>query len=70
MRTWICFIYGGGTPIYLVSAKDETAAMKLIYTKLNERYGSFDEKNCSRLVALDGWLSDTERIVDIWGLHC
>lgn len=62
-------VYGGGTPTYIVSAKDETSAIDLVRDDLCQRYGSSYNFKWSRLVPLDWLNSDTEKIVDIWKLH-
>lgn len=35
MKTWICSIYGGGTPLYLVSANNEKRVWELIKETLS-----------------------------------
>lgn len=72
MRTWICVIFGGGTPTYLISAEDERRAWKLVREALYKRYGkwySMNEDRCSGLIEVDGWYSDEERIDDVAKLY-
>ena len=38
MKTWICDIFGGGTPLYLVSAEDEKSAWTLIKNEFSKSY--------------------------------
>lgn len=68
MKTWICTIFGGGSPTYLVSSESEKRAWKLIQESLAKRYGNnwFNlKKSCSGLVVFPGWTSEEEQIVDI-----
>lgn len=68
MKTWICTIFGGGTPTYLVSAESEKRAWELIRKELRTRYQHtyFDMKeDTGGLVDFPGWTSEEERIVDI-----
>ena len=69
MKTWICTVFGGGTPLYLVSAESEKRAWQLIGKELNSRYRNkyfINKRNdTGGLVELDGWTSVEERIVDL-----
>lgn len=82
MKTWICDIFGGGTPLYLVSAEDEKRAWALIKNEFRKEYTGcyLCEKcpsiltistpvECSGLIDFPGWASDTERIVDIHEIY-
>lgn len=73
MKTWICLIYGGGTPLYLVSADNEKRAWELIKKALREK-GYWDisfslEKHSGGLVEFVGWTSEEERIVNIHHIY-
>ena len=72
MKTWICDIYGAGTPLYLVSTENEKNAWKLIKDNLrnqnNDAYWkmSFDlEKNSGGLIEFPYFKSEQETIIDI-----
>ena len=71
MKTWICKIFGGGTPLYLVSAEDEKRAWRLIRKELANTCEAYRQisyelrDNSGGLVEFDGWTSNEERIVDI-----
>lgn len=71
MKTWICCIFGGGTPLYLVSAENEKRAWALIKSALrstNDGYWGIScalEKKSSGLVELPEWTKEEEGIVDI-----
>lgn len=70
MKTWICKIFGGGTPTYLVSAENEFVAWTLIKTELRKTPGycgiSFElEKESGGLVPFPYFTSNEEAIVDI-----
>ena len=66
-KTWICTIFGGGMPTYLVSAESEKRAWELIRDALNRKFGWFylTEYNCGGLIPVDGWNSDAERADDL-----
>lgn len=71
-KTWICCIYGGGTPTYLVSAESEKQAWSLIRKALGEKYRRqwyLQERDCGGLVEVPGWHADEERIDDIHDLY-
>lgn len=71
-KTWICSIFGGGTPLYIVSAKDEKGAWELIKNELLREYpGHWHEmlRNNSGLFHLETWSSDEARIADIHELY-
>lgn len=70
MKSWICLIYGGGTPLYLVSADNDKRAWELIKRELRKTPGycgiSFElEKNSGGLVEFPYFTSNEEVIVDI-----
>ena len=71
MKSWLCCIFGGGTPFYLVSAEDEKHAWDLIRNDLRSKGDyywkiSFNLENESGgLVELIGWMGETEGIVDL-----
>ena len=62
MKTWICDIFGGGTPLYLISAEDEKRAWALIKKEFKEKYPHcyLCEKRPST-----NWKAESECIVDI-----
>lgn len=66
MKTWICAIYGGGAPIYLVSAENEKRAWQLIKRELNVYLTT---KDCSGLWEVPEWTINHEQISDINELY-
>lgn len=73
-KTWICAIYGGGTPTYLVSAKSEKRAWELIREALFQKYGGwsclYSRNQTAGLIEIPWWHADGERIDDIHDLYC
>lgn len=78
MKTWICDIYGGGTPTYIVSAENEKRAWALIKKEFKERFPHCylcEERpstftisiplECSGLIEFPNWKAETECIIDI-----
>ena len=71
-KTWICCIYGGGMPTYLISAENEKRAWEMLRKALNEKYQRpwyLGENGCGGLVEVPGWHADEERIDDINELY-
>ena len=74
MKTWICMIFGGGTPLYLVSAENEFVAWNLIKRELRKTPGycgiSFElEKNSGGLIEFPYFTSNEEVIIDIHDVY-
>ena len=66
MKTWICTVFGGGTPTYLISAESEKRAWELIKEKWKLYIG---RGRCSGLIEVPFWHADDERIDDINELY-
>ncbi len=66
MKTWICTIFGGGTPNYLISAENEKRAWELIKGEWKDYVG---KDQCSGLIEVPFWYADNERIDDINELY-
>lgn len=70
LKTWICLVFGGGTPLYLVSARDEKRAWELIKSATFEKYHtSLPKNNYGGLIKVHEWHTDTEMIKDVHDLY-
>jgi hypothetical protein len=69
MKTWICCIYGGGAPTYLISAESEKRAWELIRKKVNGLGMFLTMDRCGGLVEVPDWHADGERIDDIHEMY-
>ena len=70
MKSWMCLIYGGGTPLYLIAAENEEKAWSLIKNELRKTEGyrvmSYDLKRWSGgLVEFPYFTAPEETIIDI-----
>ena len=71
-KTWICTIFGGGTPTYLVSAESEKRAWELIRQALEKWYGGrfyLSEDKTGGLIEVPYWHADEERVDDVQELY-
>jgi len=68
MKTWICQIYGAGTPCYLIAANNEINAWKLLVEEMTMAgYHTYNlADNSTGLVEIPDWESAEEGIVDIY----
>lgn len=72
MKTWICAIYGGGAPIYMVSAENEKRAWQLIKREIIIKYDGrvyLTTKDCTGLCEVPEWNINREQISDICELY-
>ena len=69
MKTWICSIYGGGTPLYLVNADNEKRAWESIKETLSCYYPQNILKYSTGLIEFPESISNNEKIINIYDIY-